>query len=85
MLHAKGILVDETAAYVGSANLNRRSLYLDEELLVVIRGGDIPLRLVSQFERDLIASGPLRVGDWSARGAVRRLLELSTRPLHRVL
>jgi len=34
MLHAKAIVIDDTMALVGSANLDERSLFLNYELMV---------------------------------------------------
>lgn len=49
-LHAKFILVDKDLAYVGSCNLDARSLKLNTEMGLIIRSGEFNRRL-----RDLIA------------------------------
>ena len=49
-LHAKFIIVDDELAYVGSANLDARSLKLNTEMGLIIRSGEFNRRL-----RELIA------------------------------
>ena len=49
-LHAKFIVVDDNLAYVGSCNLDARSLKLNTEMGLIIRSGEFNQRL-----RELIA------------------------------
>lgn len=50
-LHAKVIVVDAITAFVTSANLTRRATGDNLEIGVLIRGGDIPTRLVGHIDR----------------------------------
>jgi putative cardiolipin synthase len=51
-LHAKLILVDDDVSYVGSSNLDPRSLRLNTEMGLVIEGVDLNKRLRRQLEDD---------------------------------
>jgi cardiolipin synthase len=45
MLHAKAILVDDTLAIVGSANMNMRSMLLNYEIALCIYDSDAIIQL----------------------------------------
>lgn len=53
MLHAKVVTVDGELAVVGSANLNHRSLQLDEEVDVVLFDPDVVAELDAHTDADL--------------------------------
>ncbi len=59
MLHAKVITVDREVAIVGSANLNHRSLQIDEEVDVVLLDTEVVARLDAQTDDDLRRSEEL--------------------------
>lgn len=50
-LHAKVIVVDGAIAFITSANLTRRAAGDNLEVGVLIRGGDVPGRLVAHVDR----------------------------------
>jgi len=58
-LHAKVIVIDEVTALVTSANLTRRAAGDNLEIGVLIRGSDVPDRLVAHVGR-LVEQGTLR-------------------------
>jgi phosphatidylserine/phosphatidylglycerophosphate/cardiolipin synthase-like enzyme len=58
-MHVKAAVADATHALIGSANLTGSALALNMEMGVLVRGGDIPERLVRHFN-ELIARGELR-------------------------
>ncbi len=58
-LHAKFILIDDDRAYVGSANLDARSLQLNTEMGLIIRSADFNRRM-----RELIATDFDRRNAW---------------------
>ena len=60
-MHAKGVVVDESAAFVTSANLTGHALDENMELGVLVRGGAVPRRLASHF-RSLADAGVIREG-----------------------
>jgi phosphatidylserine/phosphatidylglycerophosphate/cardiolipin synthase-like enzyme len=58
-MHAKCAVADGRVAFVTSANLTGAAMTGNMELGVVIRGGDVPLRIAAHFTA-LITSGDLR-------------------------
>ncbi|GAC1317862.1 MAG: phospholipase D-like domain-containing protein [Acidimicrobiales bacterium] len=75
MLHAKIMTVDGIVANVGSANLNSRSMSLDEEVNMVVFDADIVAELDRHFDEDLERSTELDLSEWEERGTVQRLAE----------
>lgn len=55
MIHAKTIVIDDSA-WIGSSNLNSRSLYWDMELDVRVQTAPSVEVLVAQFDEDKLAS-----------------------------
>jgi cardiolipin synthase len=76
MMHAKAVLVDDSVAAVGTANFDMRSLFLDFEVTVVLRGREYNSRLAAWFEETIASSagGPL-----PERGGFDRAAEVVTR------
>lgn len=52
-LHAKAMVVDDRYSYVGSANVDPRSLVLNTELAFFIDSADLAARLSALIERDM--------------------------------
>jgi cardiolipin synthase A/B len=52
VLHAKGLILDDVA-YVGSSNLDPRSLRINFEVMVRIEDAAVAAALRAQFDRDL--------------------------------
>jgi cardiolipin synthase len=74
VLHAKALLVDDVV-YVGSANLDARSLQLNFELMLRIRDPELAAQLRARFEADLAHATPVQPA-WVAQwGLARRLLQ----------
>jgi cardiolipin synthase len=74
VLHAKALLVDDVV-YVGSANLDARSLQLNFELMLRIREPVLAGQLRARFEADLAHATPVQPA-WVAQwGLARRLLQ----------
>jgi phosphatidylserine/phosphatidylglycerophosphate/cardiolipin synthase-like enzyme len=57
-MHAKAAVADAALALVGSANLTRSAQSANMELGLLVRGGELPLRLARHFG-ELIAQGVL--------------------------
>jgi cardiolipin synthase len=70
MLHAKGILVDDTIAAIGSANLDMRSLFLNFEIALFATSAAEIASLAAWFDSVFPACGEL-----PPAGAVRNLVE----------
>lgn len=75
MLHAKLAMVDADVAFVGSPNLNRRSMGKDEECGVVALTRELTARLRDDFDDDCANARELEAGQWSSRGRWRRTKE----------
>jgi cardiolipin synthase len=80
MLHAKVMTVDRQIANVGSANLNGRSMSLDEEINMVVLDDTVVATLDGHFEHDLEQSVRLEPGRWNDRSRWQQGLEMVARP-----
>lgn len=58
MMHAKTMVVDETVAVVGTANLDNRSFRLNFEIAAAFYDPGIIARLAKRFEDDRARSHP---------------------------
>jgi cardiolipin synthase len=75
VLHAKLLLIDRLA-YVGSANLDARSLHINYELLVRVREPELIQEAHSSFDEDLRRSQRVDPTTWRrSRSVWRRLKE----------
>ena len=81
LLHSKTMVIDSIWATVGSTNLDRRSFELNEELNLVVYGGDIARRLERVFVADLERSRPVTYEQWKNRGIASRVLEMLSLPI----
>lgn len=73
--HSKTLIVDDSMAIVGSANLDHRSFLHDLELSVVLRRPDINHALSGQFQLDLQDCREITAGEWAERPLAEKLLE----------
>lgn len=84
--HSKVLVVDDEIAYVGSANMDNRSLRLDYEIMAEIRNRDYVGLLLKRFSRDLkYCRNLLGPDDWKERPKRSRLYERLARLLYRFL
>jgi cardiolipin synthase len=67
MMHAKVMTVDGLAAVIGSANMNRRSLAHDEEVVLSIFDPAITKVLAQDFDDDLERSERIEPVRWADR------------------
>ncbi|MFM2287862.1 MAG: hypothetical protein RL684_1005, partial [Pseudomonadota bacterium] len=80
VLHAKALLVDDVV-YVGSANLDSRSLQLNFELMLRIRDAALAEQLRARFEADLLHAARVQPA-WLARWSLaQRALQFLARLL----
>lgn len=78
MLHAKVMIVDDLVSFVGSANVDHRSMRLNAENNLLVIDQDLAGVLDRHFNEDLADAEPVRPGDWSDRGVVKRVTESVT-------
>lgn len=67
MMHVKVIVVDGTMSVFGSANLDNRSLELNDELNVAVFDQALANRLLQDFERDRRKSARIDLDAWRSR------------------
>ncbi len=73
MLHEKLALVDSHSCTVGTANLDERSLSLNFELTLLMRGREMANKVASMLEEDMLASIPLTENCWRKAPLPRRI------------
>lgn len=67
VLHAKTIVVDADWATVGTANVDYRSLFINDELNAVFGPGPVVDELARHFEADCAESAQVRIKPWRRR------------------
>jgi cardiolipin synthase A/B len=85
LMHSKVLSVDGEWSYVGSANMDNRSLRLNFEVGAVFYGPRMARELEEMFRTDLSRSRALELNLWSSRSILRRLAENTCRLLSPVL
>lgn len=75
ILHAKSITVDDDVSLVGTANFDRRSFFLNYELVLVLYSEDLTRRLRRMQERYLREAHRVDSERWRERPRRTRLLE----------
>ena len=85
MLHAKIATVDGLVAVVGSANMNRRSMAHDEEVVLVVLDERVTAHLDEHYDDDLRRSERIEATRWESRPVRQRVAERATTVVHRWL
>ena len=75
VLHAKVLLIDESWAMVGSANMDQRSFHRNYELNVVVDSHDFGAQVSDMLDTDLRTARPIALHEHERRGLSVRLLE----------
>jgi cardiolipin synthase len=75
MMHAKTVVVDDAWSLVGSANMDERSMEINEENLLGIASADLTTSIAEGIERDLQRSKEIRLEQWRRRPVYQRVLE----------
>ncbi len=75
MLHAKVLTVDGIASVVGSANMNRRSMSHDEEVVLTVLDPAVTGRLEDDFDADLERCVRLDPKRWEDRSVSQKAQE----------
>jgi cardiolipin synthase len=83
--HQKVMVVDDTCAYLGSANFDERSFDINAELGVVFWDDELCHSLVQIFETDLEKARPIQLDQWLKRGPLRRIRERAAFLVHQQL
>lgn len=85
MLHSKSMVIDETLAVIGSANMDVRSLYLDFEVTTLFYDRGVTHQLAAIFARDRALGRAVEAESRARLGLRRRLLEGGARLLSPLL
>jgi cardiolipin synthase len=81
MMHAKTIVVDDAWTLIGSANMDERSMELNEENALGIADRDFAGAVAAGNEQDFARSREIHLEDWVRRPWYRRVLERAARIL----
>ncbi len=81
LMHAKAMVVDGAWATVGSANLDYRSLAINEEINLVVYDAGFAAQLEKSFQEDLQYAKKLTYEAWESRPMIDKILELFSIPI----
>ncbi len=81
VLHAKLGVVDDGWAWVGSSNLDRRSVAWNNEVDAILLGQESAKALEASMSRVMAHSVPVTLDQWRGRGVRQRLRELLAWPV----
>ena len=83
MMHAKALVVDDLWCVVGSANLDNRSLALNDEVNIATRDPRLATALKTQLEEDVGQSVRITLNAWKKRTVIDRIIGRLARILDR--
>jgi cardiolipin synthase A/B len=75
MMHAKTLVVDDAWSVIGSANMDERSMELNEENIVGIADRPFAQEIADGLERDFAQSREVGLEEWRRRPVWQRGLE----------
>lgn len=81
LMHTKAMVVDGVWATVGSANLDYRSLAINEEINLVVYDAGFAAQLEKTFQQDLQHAKRLTYEAWNSRPLIDKILELFSIPI----
>ncbi|HEY5974362.1 MAG TPA: cardiolipin synthase [Geobacteraceae bacterium] len=81
ILHSKVMLIDDSWAVIGSANLDQRSFHRNYEVSVVVDSDAFGEQVAGMFAADLALSVPVSLAEHERRGWLVRLGERLCKPI----
>lgn len=85
LLHSKTAVIDRRLVLLGSANMDRRSLWINFELSIFVHDGDIAEQMRYIQHRYIADSACLTEGGWDGRGAGWKLVDNAAQLLAPIL
>jgi cardiolipin synthase len=85
LLHSKTAVIDRRLVLLGSANMDRRSLWINFELSLFVHDEDIAEQMRYIQQRYLANARCLTEGGWDERGRVARLVDNAAQLLAPIL
>jgi cardiolipin synthase len=85
MIHAKTLVVDGQWNLIGSMNFDQRSMFLNEEVMLLVCDSRLAGDLERDFERDLGESRRFTMDEWKKRSASDRAAALAARLIQKQL
>ena len=79
ILHSKLAVVDGAWAAIGSSNLDRRSVALNDEVDAIVLGRETAAAVEAVLTADMREGTAVSLAEWRRRGLGKRLRELSSR------
>jgi len=76
MMHAKVASIDGLWSSVGSANIDSRSFFLNDEANVIVRSSRVAAELGAMFARDRGRSDEVTLAAWKSRSFSERIFEI---------
>lgn len=81
VLHAKVMLIDDSWAVIGSANLDQRSFHRNYEVNVIVNSQEFGGQVTEMFNEDLKRSRRIKIEEHERRGLLVRFLEKLCAPI----
>jgi cardiolipin synthase len=75
MMHVKAMVIDGAWSVIGSANLDNRSLELNDEVTVGVADEELAAALTRDFEADLTRTQALKLEAWRSRSLLQKSRE----------
>ncbi len=79
MLHAKVGTIDGVWTAIGSSNLDRRSVYFNNEIDAIVLGRRTADAVEAMLRAEIARSVPIRMRDWETRSVKERIAEQTAR------
>jgi cardiolipin synthase len=80
-MHAKTVVIDGAWSIVGSANMDERSMELNEENVLGIADQDFARSIEEGVIADFARSSEVKLDEWRKRSLLRRGLERAAKAL----
>ena len=75
LLHTKSVLVDDDFALVGTVNLDRRSLWLNFEVTLLVDNPHFVAQMTQLVQGYMAEATPMTLASWQARPWYKRVME----------